>query len=102
VNLPFGRIAGAGLKHHSGGAGDIPLQLMSAERMALFMVWPHARPWRITRPEPMLRCIPRVEEAAGVLARALAVDAEMPVPYQPAAPARKEPAHSLNGQPAHA
>jgi len=90
------------LQHHAGGSGDIPLQLMSGERMALFMVWPHARPWRITRPEPMLRCIPRVDQAAGVLARALAVDAEMPVPYQPAAPARKEPAHSLNGQPAHA
>jgi hypothetical protein len=102
VNVPFSRIAGAGLKHHTGGAGDIPLQLMPGERMALFMVWPHARPWRITRPEPMLRCIPNVNEAAGVLARALAVEAEMPVPYQPAAPARRAPAPVLHGQPAHA
>jgi hypothetical protein len=102
VNLPFSRIEAAGLRHHAQGAGDIPLRLMPGERTALFMVWPHARPWYITRPEPMLRCIRRVDEAAGVLARALAVDAAMPVPYQPVAPARKEPAQVLHGQPAHA
>jgi hypothetical protein len=45
----------------------------------------------------MLRGIPRVEEAAGILARALAVHAEMPVP---AMPARKIPV--LNGQVVHA
>jgi hypothetical protein len=102
VNLPFSRIASAGLKHHTAEAGDIPLQLMAGERMALFMVWPHARPWHFARPEPMLRCIPRVDEAAGVLARALAVDAAMPVPYQPAMPSRKDLAPALHGQAAHA
>jgi hypothetical protein len=50
----------------------------------------------------MLRCIPQVAEAAGVLARALAAEAEMPVPYQPAAPARRAPAPVLHGQPVHA
>jgi hypothetical protein len=97
VNLPFGRIGAAGLHCNADGSGDIPLQLVAGEKMALFMVWPHARPWRMAKVEPMLRGIPRVEEAAGILARALAVHAEMPVL---AMPARKIPV--LNGQVVHA
>jgi hypothetical protein len=100
VNLPFSRIASAGLHCNADGSGDIPLQLLPTERMAYFMVWPHARPWRMAQAEPMLRGIPQVEEAAGILARALAVHANVAVPFQPALPARKTP--SLHGQAAHA
>jgi len=100
VNLPFSRIDAAGLRCNADGTGDIPLRLLDGERMAYFMVWPHARPWRMARTEPMLRCIPEVRAAAGVLARALAVDATMPVPVVPQAqPAR---AQALLGEAAHA
>jgi hypothetical protein len=103
INLPFSRIEGAGLKHHTGGIGDIPLRLMPGERIAYFMVWPHARPWRMARAEPMLRCIPNVDEAAAVLARALAAHAAVTMSYQSAAPAREKlAAPALHGPAAQA
>ena len=88
INLPFSRIETAGIKVYADGSGDLPLQLMPTERMAYFMVWPHARPWRMARGEPMLRCIPHVEAAAAVLARALAAQAAVSMIVPVAAPSR--------------
>jgi hypothetical protein len=87
INLPFSRIASAGLKQYADGSGDLPLQLMATEKMAYFMVWPHARPWRMARAEPMLRCIPKVDDAAAVLARALSAHAALAQAF-PVAPLR--------------
>ncbi len=72
INLPFSRIEAAGLRRYANGTGDIPLRLLEGERVTYFIVWPHARPLSMLKPEPMLRCIPDVEKAASVLARALA------------------------------
>jgi len=88
INLPFSRIESAGLKIYADGSGDLPLQLMPTERMAYFMVWPHARPWRMARAEPMLRCIPDVEAAASTLARALSAQAAVSRIVPVAAPSR--------------
>ncbi len=88
LNLPFSRIESAGLKVYADGSGDLPLQLMPTERMAYFLVWPHARPWRMARGEPMLRCIPNVEAAASALARALAAQAAVSMIVPVAAPSR--------------
>lgn len=71
-NLPFARIEAAGLRPHAGGAGDIPLRLLPGEKMSYFVLWPHARPWRMARTEPMLRCVPDAEAASAILAAALA------------------------------
>jgi hypothetical protein len=79
INLPFRRIETAGLKIWTGGDGDIPVSLAQAERMTYLVLWPHARPWRMKRPEPMLRCIEDAGQVARILARALAASAEMPV-----------------------
>jgi len=75
INIPFARIDGAGLRRHADGTGDIPLHLGSAEKMSYFIMWPHARPWRVARTEPMLRCVPDVQEATSILARALSAHA---------------------------
>ncbi len=88
INLPFSRIESAGLKIYADGSGDLPLQLMPTERMAYFMVWPHARPWRMARAEPMLRCIPDAASAAAVLARAMSAQAAAAMLFPVAAPAR--------------
>jgi hypothetical protein len=101
VNLPFSRIASAGLKHHADGKGDLSLDLMPTEKMAYFMVWPHARPWRMARAEPMLRCIPNVDEAAGVLARALSAHAALALAF-PSAPLRAKMETPDHGQTAQA
>jgi hypothetical protein len=69
-NLPFKRIAGAGLRLRADGRGDIPLQLAAGERIGWLHLWPHSRPWKIARPEPMLRAIPDAQRVAGILAQA--------------------------------
>jgi len=57
-NLPLKRIETAGLQLSKNGFGDIPLALSGGDRIGWLNLWPHARPWRLAKPEPMLRCIP--------------------------------------------
>ena len=77
MNLPFARIDGANYRPARDGSGDIALQLAAGERVAYFMLWPHARPWRMAKAEPLLRALPQASEAAQVLARALAASADL-------------------------
>lgn len=78
-NLPFRKIASAGLNAFADGTGDVAILLESTERIGYFILWPHARPWRMKQAEPALRCIPDAERVARTLARALAGSAAMPV-----------------------
>jgi hypothetical protein len=69
-NVPFKCMAGAGLRLDEGGTGDLPLTLAGQDRIAWLHLWPHARPWRLARPEPMLRSVPQAAEVARVLTQA--------------------------------
>lgn len=72
LNLPFSMIEGAGLRMFSDGSGDIPVRLKAGTRIAYLHLWPHARPWHVSAPQPMLRTLARPAEAAAVLADAFA------------------------------
>ncbi len=69
-NLPFKRIAAAGLRLEADGTGEIPLTLRPGDRIAYLHLWPHARPWHLARPEPMLRSVPEAQTVARLLAEA--------------------------------
>ena len=69
-NIPFSRIAAAGLKRYGDGTGDLPLTLSGAQSIGYAHLWPHARPWRLRRPEPMLRCVPDAARVGALLAEA--------------------------------
>lgn len=71
LNLPHAMVLGAGLKTRPDGTGDLPITLGGSGRIAYPVLWPHARPWRIARPEPMLRAVPDAAQVATILARAL-------------------------------
>jgi hypothetical protein len=71
INIPFEVIDNAAVKTLSGGAGDLALSLKAPNKIALLMLWPHARPWKLSAPEPTLRAIPRAADAAKVLASAM-------------------------------
>lgn len=71
VNFPFRIIEAASLRRYTDGTGDIPLTLSGDGRLAYLVLWPHARPWQIRRPQPMLRVVPRAAEVAETLARAM-------------------------------
>lgn len=66
-NLPLRWIAAAHLSTHSGGSGDIALELKGGDRIAYLHLWPHARAWHLNRPQPTLRCVPDVAEVGARL-----------------------------------
>jgi hypothetical protein len=69
-NLPFKRIASAGLRNLSNNKGDIPVVLMPGDKIAYTHLWPHVRPWRFAKPEPMLRSIHDPKHVAEILSKA--------------------------------
>jgi hypothetical protein len=71
VNLPFTGIEAAALRPLARGCGDIPLALTRDVRLAYLHLWPHARPWQIAHPQPMLRAVPDAECIAALLAEQL-------------------------------
>lgn len=68
-NLPLRSIEAAGLRVDKDGCGDIPLRLGQGDRIAWLQLWPHVRPWTMTRPEPTLRCIANVRDVATLMAK---------------------------------
>lgn len=83
INLPFAKIEAASLKARADGTGDISLLLNPKDKLAYLVLWPHVRPWRLARPEPMLRAVPDAGRVGQLLARALAASADMPAPAAP-------------------
>lgn len=71
MNVPFAEVVGADVRAGRGGIGDLPLKLGSTRRVGYAVLWPHVRPWRLTRPEPMLRAVPDVEHVAALLVDAM-------------------------------
>ena len=59
-----------GLHLDAGGTGGLPLTLLGPDRIAFLHLWPHARPWRLGKPEPMLRSVPQAALVARVLTEA--------------------------------
>ncbi|GAK32659.1 photosynthetic complex assembly protein [Iodidimonas nitroreducens] len=72
INIPFTVIQSAAKRTHSDHSTDLVLSLEGENRPAFFLLWPHVRPWRINRPEPMLRGLSDGDQATRILARALA------------------------------
>jgi hypothetical protein len=76
LNLPFSRIGSADLKDIGNGTGNIALSLIGEDRLAYVLLRPHARPFKMSRPDPALRFIEDPEGVAALLANALANAAE--------------------------
>lgn len=72
LNLPFTKMDAAALRLESDGSGDIALSLKGGDRIAYLVLWPFARGWRLSKPEPLLRALPDAARPARLLADALA------------------------------
>jgi hypothetical protein len=83
INLPLAKIGGANLRPLGPVEGDLALQLIGPHNLGYLVLWPHARPWKFGRPEPMLRALPDAAVVGERLARAVAaiapVDRVQPV-----------------------
>jgi len=71
VNLPLRRIESANLALRADGSGDLALRTEPGAHLAWLHLWPHTRPWRVKRTEPMIRGIDSAEAVARILAQAL-------------------------------
>jgi hypothetical protein len=69
-NLPYKSLKSADLKLYKDGTGDIPMQIATEDKIAFSHLWPHARPWRLAKPEPMMRCVPEAQQVAKLLTQA--------------------------------
>lgn len=69
INLPLGMIASVDLAPRAEGHGDLALTLVGAPRLGYLALWPHARPVKIARPQPMLRSVPDAATVAALVAR---------------------------------
>lgn len=86
INLPLKLVEGADLRPLADGHGEIALSLVGPHRLGYAMLWPHARPFRFGKPQPMLRAIPEAAAVAAILARACAAVVPNQLGEQPAAP----------------
>lgn len=75
VNLPFEQIASADLRSYGQGKGDIVLALNSTGGLGFIKLWPHVRPMKFSRPQPMLRGLSSVQSVARTLASAISAQA---------------------------
>lgn len=70
INLPLKMIGAVDLALHADGTGDVPLVIAGPAKLGILALWPHARPWKIVTPQPMLRAIPDAQNVAALVARA--------------------------------
>jgi hypothetical protein len=84
INIPFKVIESADVAINRAGAADIPLTLTGSVRIPYSTLWPHARPWQLRKPEPMLRGLTEGVRVAELLRHAL-YDAYLPEPAPAAA-----------------
>lgn len=72
INLPLAKIGGANLRPLGPVEGDLALQLIGPHKLGYLVLWPHARPWKLGNPQPMLRALPDAAVVGERLARAVA------------------------------
>ena len=70
LSLPLRRIASVGVRAGRDGTGDVLLTPKARGPLRYLKIWPHARPWRWTRVEPMLRGVPNAMAVAAIISQA--------------------------------
>ena len=77
INIPYKGIASVGLKTHTQstaegeGIGSIALTTAPGHSVSYFHLWPHARPLRLAKAQPMLRALPGAGAVAKLLCAAI-------------------------------
>ena len=71
VTIPLRSIGSADLRLYADGSGDVTLAFSGEDRLAYLLLWPHVRPGRYKKAEPMLRSLHNAQEVAAILAQAL-------------------------------
>jgi hypothetical protein len=78
IQVAYPMIESAGVTLWSDGAGDIAVTLQPDQRIGYIVLWPHARPWKLTKAQPSFRSIKDASAVSQILGRALAASASQP------------------------
>ncbi len=70
INLPLSMIGSVDMRLRTLGTGDLAFKLLGEQRLGYLALWPHARAWYITTPQPMMRAVPQIDSVATMMARA--------------------------------
>jgi hypothetical protein len=90
INFPLPLIDSAAVKAEGKRAGDLALTLKPPNKIAFLQLWPHARPWRLTTPQPTLRALADVQAVAALLVSAMQPQAQIErISLEPATPSRR-------------
>lgn len=71
INIPFSIIESADMRAFAGGSGDVSITLKAPNKVAYLQLWPHARPGKLSAPQPTFRSIAKAADVAVLLANAL-------------------------------
>lgn len=72
LSMPLHRLAAVAVRVRRDGTGDITLLPHPGAKLAFAKLWPFVRPWRLSRPEPMLREVAGAGYVATILSRMVA------------------------------
>ncbi len=72
VTVPLALVQSLNLRLNPDRTGDITIAVLPEQRLSYVVLWPHARPWRIGRPEAALRAVPNAEAVSIAISRVLA------------------------------
>lgn len=70
INIPFSQLSEAALAEH-GDTGTLSMKPVAGVRIAWLALWPNARPWHFSSPQPAMRCIAQPQKVATILASAV-------------------------------
>ena len=101
VNLPFDQITSADMRRYGAGKGDLVLSLAATGGLGYLKLWPHVRPLRMNRPQPMLRALNSADTVARLLAGAITAHAPNRITLGQPLPSARAPAAAA-GLAAHA
>ncbi len=76
INIPFVRIASAGVRVNPDGSGNVLLTPLADDKIAYLLLWPHVQAWNLSHAQPMLRAVTDAAAVARVLGDALAAGGE--------------------------
>jgi hypothetical protein len=80
INLPYVRLASAGMRPYAGGTGDILLTPLPDDKIAYLLLWPHCQAWKFSHARPILRVVPDAAGVAAILGGAMQAETgEMPL-----------------------
>ncbi len=71
INVPLEIVRSVDAKFGPDGTADLALELSGDRRIGWALLWPHARPWHLHNPQPMLRAVPDGRVVAALLSRTL-------------------------------